>query len=63
MLINPLTYPQIQKSTERTMKESKEFGATGEVLEATNYIGKIVSGLEFLKKLDIGDIIWVMEIS
>ncbi|NVM02707.1 MAG: methanogenesis marker 3 protein [Candidatus Helarchaeota archaeon] len=44
------------------LDESNEYGATGEVLEATNYIGNVEEGLDFLKKLDIGDIIWIMEL-
>ncbi|MHA1377135.1 MAG: methyl-coenzyme M reductase-associated protein Mmp3 [Candidatus Helarchaeota archaeon] len=43
------------------LEDSDKFGATGEALEATNYIGKVVEGLDFLKNLDIGDIIWLME--
>ncbi len=44
------------------LDESTQYGATGEVLEATNYIGNVEEGLDFLKKLDIGDIIWIMEL-
>lgn len=44
------------------LKESNEFGPTGEAIEASNYIGKVVEGLDFLQKLDIGDIIWLIEV-
>ncbi|MHA1299546.1 MAG: methyl-coenzyme M reductase-associated protein Mmp3 [Candidatus Helarchaeota archaeon] len=44
------------------LEESEQFGPTGEAIEASNLIGKVVKGLDFLNKLDIGDIIWIIEI-
>ncbi len=43
------------------LEESDIFGPTGEALEGSNIIGQIVSGLEILKNLDTGDMVWFME--
>ncbi|MDD1777482.1 MAG: methanogenesis marker 3 protein, partial [Candidatus Helarchaeota archaeon] len=44
------------------LQESDTYGPTGESLEGTNIIGQILSGLDFLKESDTGDIIWFMEV-
>ncbi|MDY6930378.1 MAG: methanogenesis marker 3 protein [Halobacteriota archaeon] len=41
---------------------SDEYGPTGEELESTNIIGKIVEGLEELKKLEAGSTVYFMEV-
>ncbi len=42
-------------------QENDTYGPSGETLEGTNIIGQVVSGLDFLKNLDTGDIVWFME--
>ena len=44
------------------LNESDTYGPTGETLEGTNIIGRVVSGLEILEKLDTGDIVWFIEV-
>ena len=44
-------------------EESDEYGPTGEELESTNIIGKIVEGVEGLKKLEAGSTVYFMEVS
>jgi len=44
-------------------KASDTYGPTGETFEGTNIIGQVVSGLEFLEKLETGDTVWFMEVN
>ncbi|MDY6958043.1 MAG: methanogenesis marker 3 protein [Halobacteriota archaeon] len=44
-------------------EESEDYGPTGEELESTNIIGKIVEGMEELKKLEAGSTFYFMEVS
>jgi putative methanogenesis marker protein 3 len=43
------------------LRPSRTFGPTGEALEATNLIGRVVGGMESLKNREAGDVIYVME--
>ncbi|MDY6865651.1 MAG: methanogenesis marker 3 protein [Halobacteriota archaeon] len=44
-------------------EESEDYGPTGEELGSTNIIGKIVEGMEELKKLEAGSTFYFMEVS
>ncbi len=43
------------------LKPSRSFGPTGEALEATNLIGRVIAGMEALRNGKEGDVIYVME--
>jgi len=43
------------------LNESNQFGPTGETLEGSNIIGCVVSGLDLLKDLETGDLVWFIE--
>jgi putative methanogenesis marker protein 3 len=43
------------------LKPSGAFGPTGEALEATNLIGRVVGGMESLKNREVGDVIYLKE--
>ncbi len=44
------------------LEASDTYGPTGETFEGSNIIGQVLSGLEFLKNLETGDFVWMMEV-
>ncbi len=44
------------------LEESDTYGPTGETFEGTNIIGQVISGLDVIRQLDTGDIVWLMEV-